>query len=460
MKSKIFLFIVSFVSVMCAQTNSYNNLTLESCIKIALEQNKQNAISRQHLQISKAQLKQAQSAKLPQVDLTSSAFVNDENITFVQPPMAINMPPLNLGTMNLILPTVELPAQFFTLANNKSIQNELSITYPLYTGGKITAINEQAKFGYEIAKNEATLTEKEIVYNVKNTFYAVILSRNLEKISSDALQRFEATFKLTESMFNAGSEKVNKLDYLKNKMTLEGFRGMNASMSTNYKSAISALKFYMGLKQEEEISINDLVTDYNNEQIDKYLSNNTLLDSNVNMLKVNNAIKAFEHKVEEAKSDYYPSVALFGNYRRWDNSYNYANFTKENQNIFTLGVGLKWSLFNGYRTDGKVEEMEAELQKIQAQRNYLQDGLTMQKTKLMNDLTEATEKIKALKDAVLTATENRELNLKAYQNDMAPVADFIQAQLFESIFTAQYEMALYQRISTIIKLEQLFGEFN
>lgn len=455
---QITFLLVIISSIGFAQTNNYSNLTLEGCVRIALENNKQREISQKLVQKSEAQLKQAESARLPQLDISSSAYINDEDINFIQPPLKINMPPIDLMGMSLVLDAIDFPAQTFKLADNKSLVTEATLTYPIYTGGKISSIIEQAKLGINISKNELRQSERDIIFNVKNTYCSVVLARNVSKIAGDALVRFETTFELTENLFNSGSERVNKLDYLKNKMTLEAFRGMNSTILSNYKTAVAALKFYMGLDQSEEISISEETPEIGITAAEEFLSEKTLFEKNIDIQKLDNAIKVFEHKVDEAGSDYYPSVALFGNYRRWDNSYNYANFTKENQNIFTVGVGLKWSLFNGFRTEGNIEEMEAELSKAKAQKNLLNDGLRMQKEKLYNELREAKEKVEFSKSAMLTAIENRELNLKAYQSEMASVSDFIEAQLFEAVLSAQYESALYMQASVIFNIEKLFGD--
>lgn len=447
-------------SLSFSQKNNYSNLTMERCIQIALEKNKQNEISQKLIEKSAAQLKQAESARMPQLDISSSAYMNDEDINFTQPPLQVKIPPIDLLGMTLSLDAVDFPAQSFKIADNKSIMTEAMLTYPLYTGGKITSIIEQAKLGLNISKDDARLTEREIKFNVKNTYYSVILARNISRIAGDALLRFEATFKLTESLFNSGSEKVNKLDYLKNKMTLEAFRGMNSTILSNYKTAVSALKFYMGIDQSEEISISEDNSIYEIETAEKFLTSESLNELNINNQKLDNAIKVYEHKVDEARSDYFPSIALFGNFRRWDNSYEYANFTLENQNIFTVGVGLKWSLFSGFRTEGKIEEMEVEVSKYKTQKALLNDGLRLQKEKLLNELQEAREKLHSSKSAMMTAIENRELNLRAYQNEMASVSDFIESQLFEAVLSSQYEAALFMQASIIFKIEQLFGDIK
>ncbi|MEM3373416.1 MAG: TolC family protein [Candidatus Anstonellales archaeon] len=456
-KLLIFLTITFMIQ---AQSNNYKNLTLEDCIRLALERNKQKEISLQAIKKSEAQLKQAKSAKYPQLEFASFAFLNDENFTFVQPPLKIELPPINMGTFSLPFSSIEIPPQKFSVAENKSILSDFSFVYPLYSGGKINSVIEQAKLGLSIAQKDLELTESEIKYNVKKTFYSVLMAQKVNNIFNDALIRFETTYKLTETLYNAGSENVNKLDYLKIKMAYETFKGLNETISSNLITALSALKFLIGIEQNDELTIVPEANQYDSSAVEKYLESELLNESNINMQKINNAIKVFEYKIREAKSDYYPSIALIGSYKRMDNSYKYGFSTKENQNIFSIGIGMKWSLFSGFRTDGKVEEIEAELFQLQNKKLYLNEGLNLQKEKLLNELKAAYIQVESAKKAMETASEYRELQLKAYMNDMGSVSDFIEAQLYESFLSAQYEYAQFNRICKILELEKIFGDIQ
>jgi outer membrane protein TolC len=73
---------------------------------------------------------------------------------------------------------------------------------------------------------------------------------------------------------------------------------------------------------------------------------------------------------------------------------------------------------------------------------------------LLIDLKKSGEKIVSSKEAMIAASENRDLNLRAYQNEMGEVADFIEAQIMEALMMAQYQLALYERIELKASLEK------
>ena len=448
------------IQTILPQEKSYLNLSLNDCITLAMENSKQKQIASTKIEVSKSHLKQAESGRWPSLELTSKAFVQDEPQNFIFPSSTFIVPPINMGQITLAIPPVEIPAQDIKLMDNKSIMTDLTLVYPVFTGGKISSIIDQVEHSILISQNNLALTENEITLNVKKAYYAVILTQQLLKIGSDAFERFEATYHLTESLYQTGSGTVSKLDYLKNKMSLESFRGIVSELGSKNSIANSALKYYLGLNLSSEISIKDssLEIEYLTPKEQETL--NELLSTNLYLKNLDIATNIYNAKIDEAESDYYPSLALFGNYHRLDNSYDYGFATDKNKNVFTLGLGLQLSLFNGFRTAGKVEENEAELKGLQFQKVFVEESLKMKLTQLLTELKKSDDKIVSSKEAMIAASENRDLNLRAYQNEIGEVADFIEAQIMESIMMAQYQLALYERTELKSQLESLLNKTN
>ena len=439
------------------QEKSYSDLSLDDCIAIAKENSKQKQIAETKIDISKSHLRQAESGLWPSLELTSKAFIQDEPQNFIFPSTAFDVPTIDMGQLTIQIPPVRIPAQDIKLLDTKSVLSELTLVYPIFTGGKVSSIIDQVELSILMAKNNLILTESDLVLNVKNTYYAVILTKQLLQIGTDAFERFEATYNLTESLYKTGSGTVTKIDYLKNKMTLELFRGIVSDLKSKQKIAESGLKYYLGIDLDSDISIKDINLEFEFSSPNENDELNNLLSSNMYLKNLDIATNIYEARIDEAKSDYYPSLALFGNYQRLDNNYDAGYATKSNKNVFTVGLGLKLSIFNGFRTAGKVDENEAELKGLKLQKVYVEEGLKMKLNQLITEINKSEETIKSSKEAMIAGIENRDLNQRAYQNDIGPVKDFIEAQIFESLMMGQYQLALYERAELKAKLDFLLG---
>jgi len=462
MKSTL-LFFLTFAllqNILLSQQTTFINLSLEDCIAIAKQNSKQKQIAESKLEVSKSHLKQAESVRWPSLDLTSKALIQDEPQNFIFPSSTFIVPPISLPQFTIPSFPFTIPAQDIKLLDNKIILTDLTLTYPLFTGGKISSIIDQVEQSILLAKNNVELTENELAYNVKKTYYALILTEQLLQIGTDAFNRFEATYHLTESLYQTGSGTVNKIDYLKNKMSLESFRGIVSELKSKNKIAKSGLKYYLGIDLNTDLTIKDSSLEFAYSIPEENETLGTLLSTNLYLNSLDIASNIYEAKIDEAQSDYYPSFALFGNYENLINSYDAGWATPQNKNVWSVGLGLKFSLFNGFRTAGKVEENEAELKGIKFQKTFVEQGLSMKLNEILTELKKSEEKIKSSKEAMIAASENRDLNLRAYQNEIGEVADFIEAQIMEAFMMAQYQLSLYEQVELKANLEFLLGMKN
>lgn len=459
MKSTI-MFLLAFAllqNVLSAQQSNFINLSLQDCISIAKTNSKQKQIAEAKLDVSNSHLKQAESGRWPSLELRSKALIQDESQNFIFPSSTFIVPPISLPQFTIPSFPFTIPAQNIKLLDNKIILTDLTLTYPIFTGGKISSIINQVEQSILLAKNNIKLTENELTFNVKKTYYVLILTEQLLQIGKDAFNRFEATYHLTESLYQTGSGTVNKIDYLKNKMSLESFRGIVSDLKSKNEIAKSGLKYYLGIDLVSDITIKDNSLEFLYSIPDEKETLENLLSTNLYLNSLDIASNIYEAKIDEAQSDYYPSFALFGNYENLINQYDAGWATPENKNVFSVGLGLKLSIFNGFRTKGKVEENEAELKGIKLQKAFVEQSLTMKLNEVLTNLKKSEEKILSSKEAMIAASENRDLNLRAYQNEIGEVTDFIESQIMEAIMMAQYQLSLYEQVELKANLEYLLG---
>ena len=70
----------------------------------------------------------------------------------------------------------------------------------------------------------------------------------------------------------------------------------------------------------------------------------------------------------------------------------------------------------------------------------------------------AQEQKKASEAAAKASEENRDLNERAYQEELVETKDVIEAQLVESIMKATYEKALFDHIEGEAHLDFVIGQ--
>lgn len=407
---------------------------IADCIRIAKEHNKQQLVARHAVHSSEARVQQAKSARMPSLDLSVVGAYQDEPQNFIQPPMTFAIPPISIPGMTIPFPSIDVPAQVIKLSDNKSLVSELQLQLPLYTGGKISSIISQAEAGVAIAQSSAAQTESGVIYEVKKAYYSVVLTTTLRSITQEACGRMEAMLALTKSVYESGSGHATKIDYLKNQMALETFRASLEKLSADHQSAMAALRYRMGLPLDTELTLTDSLGWTPAETVNEASFRTDLRDHNQQLKQLGHAIDYRSAKVDEAKSGYYPSFALVGNYRHWDNSYTYGYATAENKNTYNVALAMSLNIFQGNRTSASVEEAETELDAIKMQYAYAEEGMNMRLRQLVATLDRANAKVAAAREAMESAAANRDLAQRAFTNDLGPVKDFMKARSWNRSF--------------------------
>lgn len=438
-------------------------LTLRQCIDLALEKNHSRLASRYGIEIAEAQHRQALSGYWPQINAKATYSIMDEDPNFIFPAKSISMPP----GMGLVVQTpmgqtainkLSVPEQKVKLMDRENFVASLNATLPLYTGGQVSAVVRQAEQGMKAAKEEARRSELQVVYDTTRYYYGAVLARELLQIGRDALTRMEVTLELTESLYTRGSGKVKKTDYLRNKTVVEWLRSTIAILEANEQMARAALTNSMGMAWQSPVEPAPQELPYVPARVELQELVSGAYSFNPDWARLEAGLEAVAAKIDEAKSGHLPKIGLFGNLNRIENSYSKGMVTPDNRTSWAIGIGLELPLFNGMRTTNQVREARARLEKMKQQQFLLKEGIALQVKHIFIQLMSSQQQKAASQAAAASSEENRELNERAYQEELVETKDVIEAQLVESLMKAQYCKALYDHIEARTNLDYVVGK--
>ena len=459
----LFMLIISWAGLDRAQEHQLidsldiKKLSLSDCLNLAYKFNSSLSSANYNLEIAESQLGQAESASYPTLDADVLGTIMDQDPIFVMEGFELQVPPLSIGQLQLDLPPIAVPNLNQTLMDNKNVSASVNLLYPLYTGGKISSLQEQGKVGVEVAKEQIKKTNLLVKHDVSRYYFAAVLANNLFQIAKEALDRMEATLEITESVYKNGSLKVTKIDYLKNKMFVENLRSILAQVEAKQSVVYAALKKEIGLRWDADINISDTQIPYTFNPLDQQNLISEALVTNSDLKMVDLGLSYLNYKVDEMKSGHYPIVFVFGKFNQIFNSYDYGMVSKQNKTNFTFGLGVKIPIFQGFLISNQVDEAENRYKKMLEDKEYYRSGITLKLQDLYYKITKAKEQIQSVEDAMNTSIENRELNERAYYGDLVGVEDLIQAQILESLMKANYNRALFNHAESILELDYYLG---
>lgn len=424
---------------------------LNQAIDVALENNRLTTISQQALLTAEAQYQQAASSYWPTVSLNLGFQRRDEQAVFEYPEQNFDIAP---G----MLPPVSIPSQEIALLGRDTSLYSMDITYPLYTGGKRQSLVKQAKIGIDMASQEIRRTNLQVVQDVKRYFYAALYTQQLVDLAEDITLSFEVLRDITESFYKGGSHSVNKLDLLKSKLAYSMAQSTTAEFQSNHDAALSALTFAMGLEWYKKIQ---LQSDYKligleSDSLQPLVEQAMAFNPQVEQLKL--AVAAYESKVDEAKSGYYPTLGLIGSYEGFDSDLDGGLDNKTNRSSWMIGIGLKMNLFEGGRTRYKVSAAKSEEKKIAQQHLLIKDAVAMQVKNLFLKIQAAQHQVEITEHSLMTSEENSELTGRAYKSGAVDTQKVIEANLFDAMIKANHYRARHDQALHLAEISYLLGK--
>ena len=458
-----------------------HNVSLDEAISIALKNNAKLKVAQTSIKISDTLYNQAYSAHYPTLDLSANAFRMSQDSTFqlrgsttIDNSQSIlmnnalsgaaaadgnaNTSATYAGIAASTPSQTVIPIEFDTkVLGRDSVISKVSTVLPIYTGGKISSYVKQASIGQKIAQEAHKRSHNEVIYDVKRYYYSVVLTKQLKKLSDDTMERMNFIQELTTQLYQGGSLNVKKTDYLRTKLGINIMESLNIEITTNETLAKSALLFAMGLPWNDSVDVTqeEIEVPSMDSSLESLVSNAYSFNPDYQTLKL--AINVYDAKIDEAQSDYLPSIGAYASAQNIYNSYEYGIINEDNENTWTIGIGAEWSLFNGMRTSNQVEQNRLEKLKLQQQEILLKEGLALQVKKEFLKIKSSYKQYEVLTEAVQTAAENRDLNTRAYQEDMVDTKDVIESQLFESYTLGAYYTSMHTYALARAKLDFVVG---
>lgn len=466
-------------------------LSLEACLRIAMENNHRRPASRFAVTMAEAQHRQALAGYWPQLTAKAGWLRLDQAPNFVFPasemyipaqtvnvpggsaavtipanafgpgfpPAAVQMPVSFPGqSVSTTAQVFPIPEQNIKLMDPENFNVSGNATWLLYDGGMRKGYREQALGAVQAAQSDVRRTDLEITDSVVRLYYGALLARELHQVGNDTLARMEVTLELTESMYKNGAGKVNKTDYLDSLEMVETIRTTVAELEKNQALAEAALAYTMGQPWTATVQPSDEEVPYR-----PYAGNldelvGTAYRFNPDWTKLEAGLRALNGALATARSDYYPKIALTGEVHRWWNSYSDGMATAENKEGWSIGMGMEIPIFDGMLTRNKVAEALARVSKLKEEQFLLREGIGLQLRSSFLDLAAASKTYDAANRAMLAAQDNRDLTSRAYENELVETEKVIRAQLFESLLTAQCLKARYDLVAIESQISLIVGK--
>ncbi|WP_456434090.1 TolC family protein [Nitratifractor sp.] len=314
---------------------------------------------------------------------------------------------------------------------------------PLFTGWKLTEYKKITEKMYEMSKLDTRKLRDEKIFQLKKAFYDISLVDNyiynLSKMRRN-MRRLKATIL---AMKKEGYTK--KTDVLEIDAKLAEVDSMLNQARLNRELAYEFLSFLLDTDVD---SIRHVPLLTRMPRVSKADIERLSLD----IQKAKLGLQVAGHAVGVAKSNFYPMIGAFGEYGSADDKL-WNDFAKKDS--FTIGVQVKWNVFNGGSDRAKLEEARLRQLKVARQVELAKKGIALKVKQLQTEIRSLAYDMRSQKKQLDLARAIYRTYEARYKEGLASITDVLIKQSQELQSLLKYLQVATKHSEKILELEQI-----
>ena len=437
------------------------SLSFDEAITRMYEKNYSIKIAEQGIETSKSQKQGMQSFWYPTIMATGAYTYLSNDISVKQSLSGLGAPIQELGQelgqflpqLGPLLQGVGTKIAGTTLTVPLIDQNfatiDAELVWPIFTGGKRIHAGKIGKAMVASAEITRDITASAATTELVERYFGLRLMRSVCDIRLEALNtitlHYEDAVKLEENgMINKAQRlfaQVSKDDALREyKASLKDLSVIEEALKSSI-SIDSSLNIYptSPLFAKKELPSSSYFYE--------------LAQSNSYILKqIATKKQMAEQAIKVERTGYIPEIAFLAR----QNIYSY-NVPSNLIPRSTLGVGFKWTLFDGLDRERRIREAKITTQTVDTAKEKIESDMQVGIDKYYTQMQKALEDMNALESSLELTRELLRVREDAFREGMATSTEVVDAQLMLSKVKVGYLQAFYQYDVALIQLLSLCG---
>ncbi|WP_217603876.1 TolC family protein [Chitinophaga sp. GbtcB8] len=408
-------------------------LTLKDAIDLSIKNSKQLRLNQTKITSALNAVKDAKARQLPDANISGSY-------------LRVNKPNIDLKSSG------DSSGGGSSFADvNQVAYGMATLSVPLFSGFKIQAAKESARYLAEAAKLDADLDREDVIQNTVAAYSNLYKATVAVNLVRENLKQQEQRTTDFSNMEKNGIMARN--DLLKAQLQQSNIEVALTQAESDLKIARINMNIMLGLPENTNMDLDTTflaqaggeekaVTDW--EQVAQ--------QKRKDAASLQAHEKAAYAGIKSAKGDYYPSLALTGGYVAA-----YIPNVVTVTNAVNVGVGLKYNLASLWKTGSKVDDAKNELSAVKINEEMLNDQIHIQVNQAYENYIVSLKKIGMYEKAIEQADENYRITKNKHTNALATTTDLLEADVAELQAKLNYTSARADAVVSYNKLLQSAG---
>ncbi len=329
----------------------------------------------------------------------------------------------------------------------------ISISMPVYAGGRISGSIRQADINTKIAALAHEKTRQAVIARTALAYTGLLLAEKNLQVVMHALESAKANLNMVKAGYKNGFSV--KSDLLRAKVRIACLEQQRLDAENKIQIAKGYLNSAMGVQPETHVDVIEYF-DKNSRQIN--ISGRDLISRAIKK-RPELQILALQKQIAEqgikiAEADNLPSVNLFGTYEN-----NCEDFG-DSHNNYSIGAAMQINLFSGFASKHRIKSARYTLDRIRQLEKNMRLAVKVQVRETWLNLTTSWKRIQVARSALDQAQENLRIVKNRYKNGLLTIVSLLDAELSDQKARADHFRAVYDYESARIRLALVSGVIN
>lgn len=352
-----------------------------------------------------------------------------------------------------------------TIQEDKFATVTADFVWPIYTGGKISAANKAAGVEVAIGQEQLRQIKGELLTELVTRYYGLALATQAVEVYTQMFDAMDKHYNDAQKLFDEGQ--IAKVELLHASVVRNEAERDLKKAQRNIEIIQSGLKATLATDSIASLlPANNLFVNKDLHPVDYWITKS--YESNPQLKQIESKKELVSIKDRAEKAEYMPTIAAMGTYNIAD--YQLSDYTPD----WMVGVGLNWSIFQGFARNKNVKATKAlEQQVLKAEevahnnieayiiKLYQQLNMNLEQIEELNSTLELAEEYsrsteKAFNEGFATSTAVSDANLKVAQSKIMRLKvyyeyDVTLSTLLEIVGTPELFLTYCSGENTIVK---------
>jgi outer membrane protein len=327
-----------------------------------------------------------------------------------------------------------------------------TLNQPLFTGGLNLANYRSAKLGVDLSKVSVETVKRDLVLQVRVGYFNILRAEKFRDVAQQQVKQFEAQLEVTKAFFEVGI--VPKNDLLQGEVSLANARQSLVRAENDVATAKASFNTLLRRETDAPLGVVDIL-EYKPFPLrfEESLEEAFRQRPEIKTAQLN--IEQAKENVKVAKSGFFPTISLSGNYGRVSDAIGLnGDMRYESWTVQTLATFTLWNWGN---TSYKVGESKVKVTQAEDSKTQLIDSVTLEVKDDYLNMQVAEKNIRVAEKAIEQAEENLRMNEERYKYQVATQTDVINAVTLLAQARVNYYGALSDFNVAKAQLERAMG---